>query len=65
MVVVIDHHPSNRGHQEPGEEEIVTMKEKGQGKEDETRDPQGEIANREGKRMKKMTMMREWHTRTS
>ena len=65
MVVVIDHHPHSREHQEPQEEEIVTMKEKGQGKEDRTRDSQGEVGNREGKRMKKKMMMWEWLTRTS
>ena len=66
MVVVIDHRRHNREHQEPQEEEeIVTMMEKGQGKEDGTRDPQGEVGNREEKRMDKRTMMREWLTRTS
>ena len=65
MVVVIDHHPHSREHQEPQEEEIVRTIEKGQGKEDGTRDPQGEIGNREEKRMKKTIMMREWLTRTS
>ena len=65
MVVVIDHHPHSREHQEPQEEEIVTMKEKGQGKEDGTRDPQGEVGNPEDKRMKKTMMIREWQTRTS
>ena len=64
MVGVIDHHPRNRGHQEPREEEIVTMKEKGQGKEEGTRDPQGEVGNREEKKRKTM-MIREWLTRTS
>ena len=65
MVVVIEHHPRNREHQEPQEEEIVTIREKGQGKEDGTRDPQGEIGNCEEKRMKKTMTMREWLTRTS
>ena len=64
MVVVIDHHPRNREHQEPQEEEIVTMMRKNQGKEDGMRDPQGEVGNREEKRMKKAMMMREWLTRT-
>ena len=66
MVVVIDHHPRNREHREPQDEEIVTtMKEKDQGKEDGTRDLQSEVGNQEEKRMKKMMMMREWLTRTS
>ena len=65
MVVVIDHHPHSREHQEPQEEEIVTMIEKGQGKEDGTRDPRGEVGNREEKRMRKTIMMSEWLTRTS
>ena len=65
MVVVIDHHPHRREHQEPQEDEIVTMMEKGQGKEDGTRDPQGEVGNQEGKWMKKTMRMREWLTRTS
>ena len=65
MVVVIDRHPRNREHRELREEEIVTMKEKGQEKEDGTRDMQGEVGNQEEKRMKKMMMMREWLTRTS
>ena len=65
MVVVIDHHPRNWEHQGPQEEEIVTMMEKGQGKEEGTRDPQGEVGNREKNRMKKTIMMREWLTRTS
>ena len=65
MMVVIDHHPHSREHQEPQEEEIVTMKEKGQEKEDGMRDLQGEVGNREEKRMKKTMMMREWLTRTS
>ena len=65
MVVVIDHHPCNREHQEPQEEEIVMTKEKGQGKEDGTRDPQAEVGNREEQRRKRTMMMREWRTRTS
>ena len=65
MVVVIDHHPRNRGHQEPREEEIVTMMKKGQGKEAGTRAPQDEVGNREEKRMKKTMTMREWLTWTS
>ena len=65
MVVVIDHHPCNREHQEHQEDEIVTRMEKGQGKADGTRDPQGEGRNGEEKRMKKTMMMREWLTRTS
>ena len=65
MAVVNDLHPRNREPHEPREEEIVTRKEKGQGKEDGTRDPQGEVGNQEEKRMKKMPMMREWLTRTS
>ena len=64
MMVVIDHHPQSREHQKPQEEEIVTMKEKGQGKEDRKRDPQGEVGNREEKKMKKTMMMREWLTWT-
>ena len=65
MAVVIEHQPRNREHQERREEEIVTIKEKGQGKEDGTRDPQGEVGNREEKKKKKTRMMREWRTRTS
>ena len=65
MMVVIDHHPHTREHHEPQEEEIVTMKEKGQGKEDGTRDPHGEVGNQEEKRMKKSMMMRKSVTRTS
>ena len=66
MVVVIDHHRHIREHYEPQEkEEIVTMMEKGQGKEDETRDPHGEVGEREEKKMNKRMMMREWLTRTS
>ena len=65
MVGVIDHHPHSREYQEPPEEEIVTIREKGQGKEDGMRDPQGKVGNREEKRMKKTMMMREWLTRTS
>ena len=64
MVVVIEHHPHSREHQEPREEELVTMMEKGQGKEDGTRDPQGEVGNREERKTKKTMMMREWLTRT-
>ena len=63
MVVVIDHHPRNREHQEPQEGAIVTTKEKDQGKEDGTRDPQGEVGNQEERRMKKTRMMRQWLTR--
>ena len=65
MVVVTDHHPHSREHQEPQEEERVTTMEKGQGKEDRTREPQGEVGNREEKRMKKPMRMREGLTRTS
>ena len=63
--MVIDHQPRHREHQEPQGEEIVTMIEKAQGKEDGTRDPQGEVGNREEKRMKKTMRMREWLTRMS
>ena len=63
--MLIDHHPHSREHHEPQEEEIVTTIEKGQGKEDGTRDPQGEVGNREEKRMTKRMMMREWLTLTS
>ena len=64
-MVVIDHHPRNREHQAPPEEEIVTMMKKGQGKEDGTRDPQGEVGKREEKKMKKTMIIRKWLTRTS
>ena len=65
MVVVIDHHPHNGEHQEPHEVDIATMIATGPGKEYGTTDPQGEVGNREEKRMKKTMMMREWLTRTS
>ena len=65
MVVVIDHHPHSREHQEDQEEEIVTTMEKGQEKEERTRAPQGEVGNGEEKWMKKTMMMREWLTRRS
>ena len=65
MVVVIDHHPHSREHQEPQEEDMVTMMEQGQGMEDGTRDPQGEVGKREEKEMTKTMIMREWLTRTS
>ena len=65
MVVVIDHQPHPKEHQEPQEEEIVIIREKDQGTEDGRRDPQGEVGNREEPRSKKTMMMREWLTRTS
>ena len=65
MVVVIDHLPRNREHQEPQGEEILMMMEKAQGKEDGMSDPQGEVGNRAGRGVRETVEMREWLTRTS